>query len=177
MDNNTKNAFVAMQSDFVNAEASTGGGNVFPSPGEHECYVDSVTIETDQPYRMRVNGQQTEIPGISIYFTYTLVNDPDRETALTFRGERFNLPMDPSKIPADTSESKQTTRYRITMERLKGHLKTLLNTEIEDFGSAVMAVESMLGGETAIVARVEITARKAGDRTYHTEYLKELLSS
>lgn len=170
MDNNTKNAFAAMQSDFAEASASAGG-SVWPDEGEHECFVDGIEIDTDSTYRM---GQE-EIPGITISFTYTLCNDPDRESPLTFRGARFDLPLDPSRITADN----QKTRYRITMERLKGHLTTLLGrSDIDDFGGAVSEVEQMLGGSTAVIAKVFCQYRKANNgKTYKTEFIRERLSA
>lgn len=169
MDNNTKNAFAAMQSDFAEANAASGG-SVWPDEGEHECFVDALVIDTDTAYRM---GEE-EIPGISMYFEYTLCNDPDRDTPLKWRGARFDLPKDPSRITADN----QKIRYRIQLERLKGHLCKLLGQEdIDDFGAAVTQVQGELGGDVAKVARVFCKYRKAPNgKTYKEEFIRELLA-
>ena len=108
------------------------------------------------------------MPGIGMFFTYTLMNDPDRDTPLTFRGARFDLPQDPQQVVAEN----QKTRYRITLERLKGHLCTILGDDnIADYGQAIETIQNMLGGDAAVSAKVFCQYKKAkvGDRVYRTD--------
>lgn len=170
MDNTTKQLFAGAQAGFAAASASQGGGGVWPDDGQHQVFVDRVEIQPNTQFRM---GQGQSIPATTIKFIYTLCEDPDRAEPLTFPGAAFDIPLDPSAITADN----QKKRFEISLDRLKGHIASLLCTQDPgDLGSALEQLESLLGQETAVVATIEVTSRQHQGRTYRTEFIKECIS-
>ena len=87
-------------------------------------------------------------------------------------GNVFNLPTNPGQITLDGSKK----RAEIEMNRLKGHLTVLLGSEPTNMVGALEQVSGMIQSDQAVVCNVRCNYREVGDRTYKTEYIRELLS-
>ena len=83
----------------------------------------------------------------------------------------MTIPTNMSDVQSDGSK----IRAQIELKRLKGHLKTLLGRTPGDLGADIEAVDSMLSGEQSVVAVIDCRYNKRNDRTYKTEYIKQLL--
>ena len=99
------------------------------------------------------------------------MEDPDRAEPLVFKGAPITIPQDMSAIQQEGSQ----TRARIELQRLKGHLKTLLGSEPADMSSAMEEVDSLLNGESSVAAVIRCVYTTRGSRTYRTEYVQSLL--
>ena len=168
MNNETKNAFANMQNTFAAATAESGGGTPWPKAGAHQCYL--VGLHTATGKFRQSDGQ--EFPAATIQFEYELCEDPDRPSPLQWRGAIFSLPTDPGQITLEGSKK----RAEIEMNRLKGHLTVLLGSEPTNMVSALEQVSNMIQSDQAVVCNVKCNYREVGDRTYKTEYIRELLS-
>ena len=166
--NETKSMFANMQSAFSDATAESGGAAPWPPQGEHEAYI--IAVHTDVGTFRQTDGQ--EFPSATVQFEYELVADPDRATPLQWKGAMFNLPSDASQITLDGSRK----RAEIEMNRLKGHLKTLLGREPNNLIVDLEEVGGMIGGESALVAKVFCQYRESNGRTYRTDFIRDLLS-
>ncbi len=168
MNNETKNAFANMQNTFASATAESGGGTPWPKAGDHQCYL--IGIHTDTGEFRQSDGQM--FPSATIQFEYELCDDPDRPSPLQWRGAVFNLPTNPAQLVLDGSKK----RAEIEMNRLKGHLSVLLGSEPTNMVGALEQVSAMIQSDQAVVCNVRCNYREVGDRTYKTEYIRELLS-
>lgn len=170
--NQTKAIFSAMQSSFNDVQADQGLGSLgeWPAAGTHNCYVIGITVKENAKFKQAGDGQEFE--AVSVQFNYQLVEDPDHAEPLEWNGAPMTFPQDPSQI---TNEGSQI-RARIEMQRLKGHMKTLLAREPGDVGSDLEEIGTMLSGEQSVVCSVKCQYNQRGDRTYKSEYLQSLLS-
>ena len=171
MDNTTQAEFAALAGLFDEAEAATGA-RVWPALGTHDCYLDSVEINTKGVFRM---GQNT-IPALVVTPVWTLVEDPDRPEPLTFKGAEFELPKNPSDVTAEN----QRQRMTITMGRLKTFLMKILGKPEADIKipGSVIEVQQLLTQDAAVICAVEITQRtfERRDKSQgiaHTDWVKE----
>ena len=173
MQNQTKAIFATLQNDFQSASAAQGLGSLgeWPPQGEHNCYVLDVAVNTDATFKEAQAGGGQEHPAITIQFRYQLMEDPDRAEPLVFKGAPITIPQDMSAIQQEGSQ----TRARIELQRLKGHLKTLLGSEPADMSSAMEEVDSLLNGESSVAAVIRCVYTTRGSRTYRTEYVQSLL--
>jgi len=128
-------------------------------------------MTSDAKFKEAQAGGGQEHPAVSVQFRYQLMEDPDRTEALTFKGAPITIPQDLSAIQQEGSK----TRARIELQRLKGHLKTLLGSEPADMTSAMEQVDSLLNGETSVAAVVRCVYTTRGTRTYRSEYIQSLL--
>jgi hypothetical protein len=169
--NATKAIFSNMQKSFEEATADQGLGSLgeWPPAGVHNCYVIGVSSHEGE---FKQAGDGAMFPAVVTQFTYQLVEDPDHAEPLEFKGAPMTIPQDPSQI---TNEGSQI-RARIEIQRLKGHMKTLLGREPGDIGADMGEIESMLSGETSVVCTVQCKYNQRGDRVFRTEYLQSLLS-
>ena len=169
----TSAIFESLQDEYNNATADQGLGSLgeWPAAGNHECYVLGMKIDENASFRQSSDGQ--EFPSIMIQFEYQLVDDPDRSTALVWKGAPFNLIKDSNVLTHDGSK----TRTRIEMERFKGHLKTLMGEAVNDLPSAIDSVQAKFNGDSAVVAMIRCQYNQRGTRTYKTEYLQYLVGN
>ena len=169
--NQTKAIFSSMQSAFNDVQADQGLGSLgeWPPAGTHNCYLLSCSVGEGK-FKQAGDGQ--EFPAVSVQFTYQLVEDPDHAEPLEWKGAPMTIPTDPSQITHEGSQ----IRARIEMQRLKGHMKTLLGREPGDIGSDMGEIEAMLSGEQSVVCSVQCKYNTRGERTFKSEYLQSLLS-
>ena len=174
MQNQTKAIFSQLQSSFSDVQADQGLGSLgeWPSRGQHNCYVLSLTITDNAKFKEAIAAGGEEHDAVSIQFGYQLVEDPDRPgEPLEWRGAPIPIPQDPSAIGHEGSQ----TRARIEMQRLKGHIKTLLGREPGDLEGDMGMISDMLSGDQSVVAVVDCRYNERNGRTYKTEYLQSLL--
>ena len=169
----TTAAFAMMQNEFEKVNADQGNGSLgeWPLEGNHQCYVLSMTIDENATFRQSSDGQ--EFPSVSVQFEYQLVDDPDRAQPLVWKGAPMNLIKDISNLTHDGS----LTRNRIELERLKGHMKTLLGSQPADFAAGINEIQTKLDSDNAIVAMVRCIYQVRGERTYKSEKLQHLISN
>jgi hypothetical protein len=169
--NQTKAIFSNMQSAFNDVQADQGLGSLgeWPVAGVHNCYVLSVTVNEGE---FKQAGDGKTFPAVVTQFTYQLVEDPDHAEPLEFKGAPMTIPQDPTQITHEGSQ----IRARIEIQRLKGHLKTLLGREPGDIGADLGEIETMLSGEQSVVCTVQCKYNTRGERTFKSEYLQSLLS-
>lgn len=175
MSNNTSQLFAGAQADFTAAEADTGGGGVWPKAGLHKCFLNGIEIQPNTKFRM---GQE-EIDANSIRFVFQLCDDPERSVPLTWSGESFDIPVNPGAITASNYKKK----YEISLQRLKGHLSTILGidpSQVTDIGQAIDTVKGYLGDTVAVILNVDVQERKGSgtyaDRIFRTEKVKECIA-
>jgi len=170
--NETKAIFANMQTDFETVQADQGLGSLgeWPAKGEHACYVLSVNVENG---KFRQTGDQQEFPSILVQFHYQLCEDPDRTEPLIWNGAPMNIPHDPSALSHEGSK----VRARIELQRLKGHLKTILGYDPSNMQAAFDDLESKLNGESTVACMVRCQYTERGTSTYKSEYLQSLLGS
>jgi hypothetical protein len=173
MQNQTKAIFATLQDEFESANADQGLGSLgeWPPQGEHNCYVLDINVTADSKFKEAVAGGGQEHPAVTIQFRYQLMEDPDRVEPLVFKGAPITIPQDPSSIQQEGSQ----IRARIELQRLKGHLKTILGSDPVDLNESMELVEKMLSGETSIATVVRCVYTTRGSRTYRTEYIQSLL--
>ena len=173
MQNETKAIFATLQNDFETVEADQGLGSLgeWPAQGDNTCYVLNINIETGATFKEAQAAGGMEHPAVTIQFEYQLVEDPDRAEPLAWRGAPMTIPTNMGDVQSDGSK----IRAQIELRRLKGHLKTLLGRIPGDLGADIEAVDSMLSGEQSVVAVIDCRYNKRNDRTYKTEYVKQLL--
>ena len=174
MQNQVKAIFNTLQEDFTKVQADQGLGALgeWPPQGEHDCYVTGVTIDTNATFKESKASGGNETPGVSVQFAYQLVDDPDREEPLAWLGAPIILPMDPKEVKSDGSQ----IRCRIELQRLKGHLKTLLGRDPVDMNSDIEIVKDMLErGESSVVATVKCQYNDRGSKTFRSEFIQSLL--
>ena len=170
--NQTKAIFSALQNSFNEVQADQGLGSLgeWPPAGTHNCYVISVSVKDNTKFKE--TGTGNEFDAVTVQFRYQLVEDPDHAEPLEWNGAPMTIPSDPSQITHEGSQ----IRARIEMQRLKGHMKTLLNREPADMGIDMGEIESMLTGEQSVVCSVKCQYNQRGEWTYKSEYLQSLLS-
>ena len=174
MQNQVKAIFNSLQEDFQKVQADQGLGALgeWPAQGEHNCYVLNLEIDTNATFKESQASGGNELPGISIQFNYQLVDDPDREEPLAWRGAPMTLPVNPSDVQSEGSQ----IRARIELQRLKGHMKTLLGRDPIDMESDMEIIKDMLErGDSSVVATVKCNYNSRGTRTYRTEFIQSLL--
>jgi len=169
----TSAAFAMMQNDFEKANADQGNGSLgeWPTEGNHECYVLGMTIDDNTNFRQSSDG--AEFPSVTVQFEYQLCEDADRPTPLVWKGAPFNLIKDPSNLNHEGSQ----IRSRIELERLKGHMKTILGGNPADMVSGMASIQEKLASENAVVAMVRCIYQVRGTRTYKSEKLQHLISN
>lgn len=156
----------------VRANSDGGGGGWWPDPGQHDCVIVALNMV---PSTFVIRDPQTELPSQLVTFRYQLMEDPGSPgNPREFEGEPFNLPNDLNRVPQIEG---QQTRIRMTLERLKGHLATILggssaltNNLGVDIQNAQAAIQ---GGDKAVTVRCVYTPK--GDRVYKKDYLVKLL--
>ena len=174
MQNQTRAIFASLQDEFANATADQGLGSLgeWPAEGNHDCYVLDMTVDTGSTFREAIAAGGTEFPGTTIQFRYQLIDDPDHEEPLVFRGAPITFPNDPS----DLSHEGSKIRSRIEIQRLKGHIKTLLGKEPVDMASSMDELQNKLtNGEATVAATIRCAYNTRNNRTYRTEYVQTLL--
>ena len=173
MQNQTKSIFSNLQSSFEEAQADQGLGSLgeWPPRGSHNCYVLNMTIQDNGTFKEAQAAGGQEHDAIVVQFGYQLVEDPDRAEPLEWRGAPITLPHNPSAIGHEGSQ----TRARIEMQRLKGHIKTLLAREPGDLQADMDEISQMLSGDQSVVAVVDCRYNERGGKTYKSEYLQSLL--
>lgn len=152
-------------------DQSGGGGGWFPEPGEHQCIITGMRVEPGT-FRLKDGG---EFPSQVVTFSYQLVDDPGSVgDPREFEGASFNLPSNPTQASLqDTEAAKTGTRIRIEINRLKGHLATVLggpSKVSENMGRDIEeAQKAVASGTLAVLLRSQHQTR--GDKTYRKEFL------
>ena len=174
MQNQVKAIFNSLQNDFTKAQADQGLGALgeWPSQGEHDCYITGVTIDPNSTFKESQASGGHETPGVAIQFFYQLVDDPDREEPLAWVGAPIILPVDPKEVRSEGSQ----TRTRIELQRLKGHMKTLLGRDPVDIEGDMEIIKNMLErGESSVVATVKCQYNDRGTKVFRSEFIQSLL--
>ena len=173
MQNQTKAIFANLQSSFEEVQSDQGLGSLgeWPARGQHNCYVLNMTITDNATFKEAQAAGGHEHDAISIQFGYQLVEDPDRAEPLEWRGAPITIPQNPGAIQHEGSQ----ICARIELQRLKGHIKTLLGREPGDLQADMDMISQMLSGDQSVVAVVDCRYNERGGRTYKTEYLQSLL--
>jgi hypothetical protein len=153
----------------VDDDRGFGSLGEWPAPGEHDCIVNQMTVR-DSEFRQ---GDGQTFPGVEIQFHYELVDDPDHDTPLQFRGAPFRLPVNASDITAENT----VKRIEIETARLKGHFKTILGRDNSTIPADLEAVDNRINEDTLLVCRVRCQERQVGTRTYRTEFLQETIDA
>jgi len=165
----------SMASSFAGLPANVGQGALgeWPPDGDHHCFITALDIKQEK-FKAK---NKVELPGVSIQFRYLMRSAlPDRREPLEFSGVPFILPSDASQV---TDEGNKT-RIRIEMERLKGHLNTILGRDVGDMREGLEAASSLIGA-TRVEVMVRCNTRKdtssGNTKSYKTEYLTQNLST
>jgi hypothetical protein len=163
---------MALNASLKGAEADQGMGMLgeWPPEGEHACFVTALSISEGE-FRQK---DQQKFPAVSMQFKYQLCDDPSRPEPLQFVGAPFVLPKDPATLTDEGAK----TRAQIEMNRLAGHLKTLLQRTPTDLAADLEGVEALLGGDKAVacVVKCQYDVARNG-RTYRREFLQKLLAA
>lgn len=187
--NTTKSLFAKFKEKFAQANANIGEGSLGPWPdhGDHECILLSVSVE---PGSFNVTQGNKINAGVVQFHYQTVPNpeNPDSGEALVWKGAPFILPTDPDSIPA--SEEGKQRRVEMELERLKGHIKSILGDSMieDDVDYNLEAIQEKISSGNPIVLEVFCEHRKPGmskdgkpprnpNAVYKTEYIKKLLSS
>lgn len=164
----------AMASSFAGLPANVGQGALgeWPPDGDHRCFITGLDIK---PEKFKAK-HKVELPGVSIQFRYLMhATLPDRREPLEFSGVPFILPSDSSQVVDEGNK----TRIRIEMERLKGHLNTILGRDVTDMREGLEAAAALISA-SRVEAMVKCSTRKDNTsgttKTYKTEYLTQNLS-
>jgi len=170
-DNQTLSVFGQMQQRFSDATAEIGGQQEWPSEGVHEAFLTGLHVTTGE-FRQS-DGQMT--PSGIVTFEYQLMEDPDHEENMSWRGASFNLPADINAVTLENSRK----RAEIEMNRLKGFLKVITGEEPVDIQAALQKVEAMISAEDSqVCVAVRIQHRKGkNDVIYRTDFIKEVLTA
>jgi hypothetical protein len=170
MSNIKSTMFAAYNNSFASVEANTEGSGAGwrPDAGDHAVLVTGMTIE-EGDFKQK-DGQV--FPSIDITFQYQMVEDPGSPEPRSFTGARFNLPSDPTQLTDEGAK----TRNRIELERIKGHLTTLIGRRPENLQMAMQTVQERINNGNVIPvklrARYDESKVKPG-----TKYFKEFLVS
>jgi len=167
VDNNTRNLFGNIQNTFADASAETGSGPVWPPDGEYDCYLEEVIVKSGE-FRMKDGS----LPAVTVQFVYSLCEDATRAVPLKWPGAAFDLPQNPSEIPNEGNMK----RYEISLGRLKGHIQTLLGRPSDNLPADLELLQAGCGGDEAIIVKINCRSNERKGRTYHTEYVRELIS-
>jgi len=176
----------AFNEDYAQAKASTGGAQR-PPKGEWDNTVSSINVTTED-VKMRI-GKSEEIPAFAVDFKYKLLGGSsslpnEMKQGQEWPGRRFIFPTcGIHKMPAGVTEGKKT-QLRIQLERLKGHLTTLLGAAYTgNLPADIQKAIQLVSNKDAIIAvRVNCTYRTKEDdtsdegTTYFDEYLMRRLS-
>lgn len=159
------NAFSEIyQSAEANTEGSAAGWR--PEAGDHAVMVTGIVADNGE-FKQK-DGQV--FPSNLIYFTYQMIDDPGSPSdPRSFKGKAFNLPSNPSQLTDDGAK----TRMRIDLERLKGHLRTILGSSTNNLAADMEAVSKKLGNgvPTGVKLRAKYDASRDGKTLYFTEFL------
>lgn len=154
----------------ASADTTGGGGGWWPEEGQHSCLLLAVS---SQPSTFRT-GDGQEYPSTLVSFRYQLMEDPGSPgEPREFEGAPINLPNEPTKVAAEN----QQTRIRIELQRLKGHLSTILggtgaltgNLPV-DLGNASKAIEAQ---DKAFLVNCQYQSRNG--KTYRKDFLLKAL--
>lgn len=190
LDNEVMSMFAAATTTYSEAQANSGDGaqGPWPSPGDHLCSVDGMVVKRDvQKEKTSGNGDQLEIPFISVQFSYTVKEpeDPTKtdEVDMRFTGEVFRLftDADAKKLPTDGKR----TASRIQWERFKNHCEQLLGspgqpaTANTNPAKDIEAINTLLAS-TSVLAKIRCVYREGKAKganqkapIYKTEYVRE----
>ena len=173
MQNATTSIFANLQSSFEEVQADQGLGSLgeWPSAGSHNCYVLNMSINENGTFKEAMAAGGKEHKAITIQFGYQLVEDPDRPEPLEWRGAPMSIPQNPNEIEHEGSQ----IRARIEMQRLKGHIKTLLGREPGALASDMSTISEMLSGDQSVVAVVDCRYNERNGKTFKSEFLQSLL--
>ena len=160
--------FAAFNDIYSAADANTEGSAAGwrPEAGDHAVLVTGMVA--DQGEFKQKDGQV--FPSNLLYFTYQMIEDPGSPAEpRSFRGKTFNLPNNPSQLTDDGAK----TRMRIDLERLKGHLRTVLGTSANNLAADMEAASKKLanGVPTPVKLRAKYDASRDGKTLYFTEFL------
>ena len=160
--------FAAYNNSFASVEANTEGSGAGwrPDAGDHAVLVTGMTIEEGE-FKQK-DGQL--FPSNLIHFTYQMIEDPGSPAEpRSFKGKTFNLPSNPAQLTDDGAK----TRMRIDIERLKGHLRTVLGTSTNNLAADMEAASKKLaaGVPTPVKLRAKYDASRDGKTLYFTEFL------
>ena len=127
-----------MNEQAKNSQANQGLGSLgwWPDEGTHDCWVDPDVEMVKGVFAYGRGQDRKEIPCTNVRFRYHLLNDPGSEEPRSFWGQWFNLLKDSQvKSLPESREAGglQQTRARISTERFKGHLTTILGEEPSNF--------------------------------------------
>jgi hypothetical protein len=160
--------FAAYNNSFASVEANTEGSGAGwrPDAGDHAVLVTGMTIEEGE-FKQK-DGQL--FPSIDITFQYQMVEDPGSPEPRSFTGARFQMPADPTQLTDEGAK----TRARIELERIKGHLTTLIGRRPENLQMAMQTIQERINNGNVIP--VKLRARYDESKTKPgTKYFKEFL--
>lgn len=160
------------ESTYKDARANTdgGGGGWWPEEGQHDCMITALTVA---PSTFRT-GDGQEFPSQVVSFRYQLMEDPGSPgEPREFEGAAFNLPNNPASVAAEN----QQTRIRIELERLKGHLSTVMGGPQALTGNLGVdlnnAIEAVNKGDKGVTVNCQY--QQKGTRTYRKDFLVRTL--
>jgi hypothetical protein len=160
--------FTAFADIYSSAEANTEGSAAGwrPEAGDHAVLVTGMVADSGE-FKQK-DGQL--FPSNLIHFTYQMIEDPGSPAEpRSFKGKTFNLPSNPAQLTDDGAK----TRMRIDIERLKGHLRTVLGTSTNNLAADMEAASKKLaaGVPTPVKLRAKYDASRDGKTLYFTEFL------
>ncbi len=177
MTSNVMNALSALAEEYAEAKA----GNVVKRPpnGDWASLVKKMEITTDG-VELFV-GDDLKVPGVRIDFTYAMMGGelpipPTFKEGEDWFGRSFVLPLKGIKgLPAAVTENKRTN-IRISLERFKGNLKTILGDSYTDALVPDMQAAQALIAEAAVVVLARCKSSVKADKSYFEETLVSRLS-
>lgn len=163
-------AYQDLQDDWAETEAQ-GGSIERPEPGEYNVQITALKLEETT---VRVAAENKDVPALGVQFRYKLLNDPDHAEPLEFPGEQFRLARKPSDLPEGHQKA-----YKISMGRLKGYLKVILDEEPANIVEALGTVlEQLEQGVLCVKIRCRQKPNKKNKEfTDYNQDVLELISS
>src|SRR5690554_5919553 len=118
MDNNTKALLSTLNNEWATANPDEGGGSSpWPPEGEYECLL--LGIEVESRKQERDSGQEVDV--VHVAMRYKLIDDPDRQDPLEWKGT-------PVRFPSDLKNLKEGYQKALEIDRnrLANNLKHIL---------------------------------------------------
>ena len=175
--------FASVKAKWEGVQADNGQGvqGEWPPEGDHDCYVLDINAEQNQKFK---DGDKGDLPAIGVVFQYQMLDampDKPADDRLEWRGSRFLIPLDESRITTDGNKM----QWDISKRRLKGHVEAILGRTVSDPLSALQEVSEKISSQK-VACKVRVSYRegklKPGSApgtkppVYKTEHLLESIS-
>jgi hypothetical protein len=179
-------ALDSFNDEYQNARASTGGA-VRPPNGEWDNIVKGMDVRMGSGEDARINIAQKGSPdqfvdGLLVTFNYSMLGGaspvpPQWKAGQDWSGHTIALPLTGIKnLPASVAAGRRKA-FEISLERLKGHLSTILGkASTGNLGADLqLAASYFVTGQPLVVCKVACdhsVDKKDSTRNYFDEYLK-----